>query len=166
VFADGDAWYRTGDLMRQDAQGFFYFVDRVGDTFRWKGENVSTTEVEAQIGRYPGVTAVAVYGVPVPGSEGRAGMAALAVNAEFSLSEFRRVLTSTLPAYARPVFVRMVPAIELTGTFKLRKQELAQDGYDPTRVRDALYLDDPQRQEYVPLDARLHKRLQAGELRL
>jgi fatty-acyl-CoA synthase len=166
AFADGDAWYRTGDLMRQDAQGFFYFVDRVGDTFRWKGENVSTTEVEAQICACRGVSAAAVYGVALPGSDGRAGMAALVVDADFSLSEFRRALALALPAYARPVLVRIVPTIELTGTFKLRKQELALEGCDPRRVRDALYLDDPARREYVLLDAALHERLQGGKLRL
>lgn len=166
VFASGDCWYRTGDLMRQDAQGFFYFVDRVGDTFRWKGENVSTTEVEGVLGRCPGVTDAAVYGVTVPGAEGRAGMVALAVEAGFSLSELHRTVTAALPAYARPVFVRIVPAIELTGTFKLRKQDLALEGWDTTRVRDALYVADGAQAGYVPLDAAIQQRLQAGTLRL
>jgi fatty-acyl-CoA synthase len=166
VFTGGDAWYRTGDLMRRDAQGFFYFVDRAGDTFRWKGENVSTTEVAAAITGCPGVTDVAVYGVAVPGTDGRAGMAALVVKRDFSLSEFRRGIAAALPAYARPVFVRIVPAIELTGTFKLRKQELALEGYDPARVRDELYVDDAASARYVPLDAALHERLQAGKVRL
>jgi len=155
VFAPGDAWYRTGDLMRQDEQGFFYFVDRVGDTFRWKGENVSTTEVAAVIAACPGVAEAAVYGVSVPGAEGRAGMAALVVDKDFEL-----------PGYARPLFVRIVSAIELTGTFKLRKQELALEGYDPARVRDALYVDDPEAGAYVALDAKLHGRLLAGTLRI
>ena len=166
VFADGDAWYRTGDLMRRDEQGFFYFVDRVGDTFRWKGENVSTTEVAEVIAGCPGVTEAAVYGVALPKSDGRAGMAALVVTAEFDLGELRRQLAAHLPAYARPVLLRIVPNIELTGTFKLRKQELALQGYDPVQVRDALYLDDPGRREYVRLDPPLYRRLQAGSLRL
>jgi len=166
VFAPGDAWYRTGDLMRQDEQGFFYFVDRVGDTFRWKGENVSTTEVAAVIAACPGIVDAAVYGVSVPGSEGRAGMAALVTNTDFDLVKLRRALLERLPAYARPIFIRIVTAIELTGTFKLRKQELAQEGYDPTRVRDALYLDDPAHDAYVALDARLHASLLAGMLRI
>jgi fatty-acyl-CoA synthase len=166
VFASGDAWYRTGDLMRQDTQGFFYFVDRVGDTFRWKGENVSTTEVEGVLAQCPGVSDAAVYGVAVPAAEGRAGMAALVVDAGFSLSELRRAVTEALPAYARPVFVRIVPAIELTGTFKLRKQSLALEGYDPDRVTDALYVADDARNAYVPLEAAEYQRLQAGTLRL
>src|SRR5215469_2139170 len=166
VFAPGDAWYRTGDLMRQDEQGFFYFVDRVGDTFRWKGENVSTTEVAGVIAACPGVADAAVYGVSVPGTEGRAGMAAVVAASDFDLAELRRALVARLPDYARPLFVRIVSALELTGTFKLRKQELALEGYDRARVRDALYMDDPARGAYVPLDAELHARLQTGMLRL
>jgi fatty-acyl-CoA synthase len=166
VFAPGDAWYRTGDLMRQDEQGFFYFVDRVGDTFRWKGENVSTTEVAGIIGSARGVADVAVYGVSVPGSDGRAGMAAIVVCEGFDVDELWRVLQAKLPSYARPVFLRIVAAIELTGTFKLRKHELALEGYDPAQVRDLLYVQDQLRNAYVPLDAALHQRLQAGELRL
>ncbi|HEV3182630.1 MAG TPA: long-chain-acyl-CoA synthetase [Steroidobacteraceae bacterium] len=166
VFAPGDTWYRTGDLMRQDEQGFFYFVDRVGDTFRWKGENVSTTEVAGVIAACPGVADAAVYGVSVSGTEGRAGMAALVVAPDFDLGELRRALMKRLPDYARPLFIRFVRALELTGTFKLRKQELALEGYDPARVRDALYMDDATRNAYVPLDAELYARVQAGKLRL
>ena len=166
VFAPGDAWYRSGDLMRQDEQGFFYFVDRVGDTFRWKGENVSTAEVAGVITGCSGVVDAAVYGVTVPGTDGRAGMAALVTGEGFDLAALRRALQERLPAYARPLFLRIVAAIELTGTFKLRKHELALEGYDPTRIRDAVYIDDRERNEYVPLDARLHEQLQAGVLRL
>jgi fatty-acyl-CoA synthase len=166
VFAPGDAWYRTGDLMRRDEQGFFYFVDRVGDTFRWKGENVSTTEVAAAIALCPGVSEVAVYGVSVPGADGRAGMAAVVVGGDFELPQLRRTVASALPAYARPVFVRIVPALEITGTFKLRTQELARQGFDPGQVRDALYLDDAALGEYLRLDAPLHQRIVSGERRL
>jgi fatty-acyl-CoA synthase len=166
VFVAGDAWYRTGDLMRQDEQGFFYFVDRIGDTFRWKGENVSTTEVAGVIAACPGVADAAVYGVSVPGTEGRAGMAALVAGEGLDLGRLRSALIERLPAYARPLILRIVNAIELTGTFKLRKTELALEGYDPTRVRDALYLDDAARGAYVPLDAQLYARLQTGKLRI
>ena len=165
VFESGDLWYRTGDLMRRDEQGFFYFVDRVGDTFRWKGENVSTTEVAAAISGCRGVAEVAVYGVAVPNAEGRAGMAALVVGGDFDLAELRRV-ASALPAYARPVFVRIVPALEITGTFKLRTQELVRQGYDPGQVGDALYFDDARRGEYLRLDAALYRKIVSGELRL
>jgi fatty-acyl-CoA synthase len=165
VFAAGDTWYRTGDLMRRDAQGFFYFVDRVGDTFRWKGENVSTTEVAAAVAACPGVAEAAIYGVGVPHTEGRAGMVALVTGKDFDLGELRRALAA-LPAYARPVFVRIVAAIEVTATFKLRTQELSRQGYDPGAVSDAIYLDDAARGEYVPLDQPLYEQLVSGALRL
>ena len=109
-------------------QGFFYFVDRVGDTFRWKGENVSTTEVAAVVAPPRGSTDAAVYGVSVPHADGRAGMAALVTGPGFSLAGFRRAVGEQLPAYARPVFVRIVARLRSTGTFKLRKQELALAG--------------------------------------
>lgn len=166
VFAAGDTWYRTGDLMRRDPQGFFYFVDRVGDTFRWKGENVSTTEVAAAISGCRGVAEVAVYGVTLPGAEGRAGMAAVVVEADFELVELRRTVAGALPAYARPLFLRIVSTLEITGTFKLRTQELARQGYDPRQVSDALYLDDAVRGQYVRLDAPLYGRIVSGEHRL
>lgn len=167
VFASGDAWYRTGDLMRKDEQGFFYFVDRVGDTYRWKGENVSTGEVTAVITGCPGVADAAVYGVTVAGADGRAGMAALVVdNSKFDVAALREHLSTRLPDYARPLFLRIVAGIELTGTFKLRKQDLASDGYDLTRVRDALYFDDRQQRAYVPLDEALYARLRGGKIRV
>jgi fatty-acyl-CoA synthase len=165
VFAPGDAWYRTGDLMRQDEQGFFYFVDRVGDTFRWKGENVSTSEVAAVIGTCPEVTDVAVYGVVVPHADGRAGMAAVVTGQGFELAALRGVLAQ-LPAYARPVFIRIVAALELTGTFKLRKQELAKEGYDPRVVSDPLYIEDATQDRYVHLDTQRYLQVQSGKLRL
>jgi fatty-acyl-CoA synthase len=166
VFEVGDAWYRTGDLMRQDDQGFFYFVDRVGDTFRWKGENVSTTEVAAVISHCPGVSEVAVYGVVVPGADGRAGMAAVAAAAGFDLTQFGQQVTERLPGYARPQFLRLVRSIELTGTFRQRKNDLAADGFDPRRVSDPLYVYDRRAAGYVALDARRLQMVLSGELPL
>jgi fatty-acyl-CoA synthase len=166
VFTPGDRWYRTGDLMRQDAQGFFYFVDRIGDTFRWKGENVSTTEVASVIGACRGVTDVAVYGVSVPHTDGRAGMAALVVNGEFELAQFRGELAGRLPTYARPVFVRILSTLEITGTFKLRKQELIEQGFDPARVTDPLYVESASESRYQRLDGARFAQLQSGALRL
>lgn len=166
VFEPGDTWYRTGDLMRRDEQGFYYFVDRIGDTFRWKGENVSTTEVASAIASCSGITDVAVYGVPVPGTEGRAGMAAVVVSPEFDLDAFRREVFDKLPDYAHPVFVRIVPTLDVTGTFKLRKQELAAQGFDPSRMDDPLYFDSTVAGRYMPLDAGLHERILQGLERL
>lgn len=166
VFEPGDTWYRTGDLMRQDAQGFFYFVDRVGDTFRWKGENVSTTEVAAVIARYPGVLEVAVYGVTVPGHDGRAGMAALVSDESLELAGLQQHLARELPGYARPVFLRRVAGLTRTGTFKLAKQALLQEGYDPGRTTDPLYVWPAGAAGYEPLDAARHAQLEGGALRL
>jgi fatty-acyl-CoA synthase len=166
VFEAGDSWYRTGDLMRRDAQGYFYFVDRVGDTFRWKGENVSTTEVTMVISSCPGITDATVYGVAIPGRDGRAGMAALATDAAFDLVSLRRHLVGALPEYARPLFLRIVDAIEVTATFKLKRQQLMHAGYDPATIRDTLYYDDRAAGCYVRLDAGLYQRIVDGDLRL
>jgi fatty-acyl-CoA synthase len=166
VFEPEDAWYRTGDLMSRDREGFYYFVDRLGDTFRWKGENVSTTEVAAVLASCCGVADVAVYGVSVPRTEGRAGMAALVVGPEFDLTVFRREVAEGLPEYARPLFLRIVPTLEVTGTFKLRKQDLADQGYDPGGIRDPLYFDRAREGRYERLDALLHRRITQGLERL
>jgi len=166
VFVPGDAWYRTGDLMRKDRAGYFYFVDRIGDTFRWKGENVSTTEVEEAVTGYPGGAEGVVYGVSVPGAEGRAGMAALVADAEFDLAGFAVHLAARLPDYARPLFVRLCRKIASTGTFKPQKQALAREGFDPTATSDALYVYDRSRNEFMALDAELYRRIQHGEMRL
>ena len=166
VFAHGDAWYRTGDLMRKDGQGFYYFVDRVGDTYRWKGENVSTGEVTAVVTAFPGVTDAAVFGVTVPGAEGRAGMAALVVDSSFDLGAFRSHLVERLPDYARPLFLKVVAAIELTGTFKLRKQDLAVAGYEQASAGDTVYFDDRQQGAYVVLDGSVSARIREGKMRL
>jgi fatty-acyl-CoA synthase len=166
VFADGDSWYRTGDLMRRDERGFYYFVDRVGETYRWKGENVSTAEVLTALTASPGVLDGVVYGVTLPGADGRAGTAALVVNAEFELAAFRADVALRLPAYARPVFLRLLRTIESTGTFKPRKQDLVQAGVDPARVEDPLYFDDPRTQAYVRLDAALYAAIVGGTVRV
>ena len=166
VFADGDAWYRTGDLMRQDAKGFFYFVDRVGDTFRWKGENVSTSEVASVIAAFPGVVEAVVYGVAIPGAEGRAGMAALVSEPDFDFAALRTHLASHLADYARPLFLRLVPRIDATGTFKLQKQELACQGFEPASEADEIYFDDRRQDAYVKLDTAFAERIRSGQLRL
>jgi fatty-acyl-CoA synthase len=162
VFAIGDAWFRTGDLMRQDQAGYFYFVDRVGDTFRWKGENVSTTEVEQVIAGSPGIVEAVVYGVEVPGMEGRAGMAAIVASANFNFSEFRNHLARHLHEYASPVFLRMRSAIPHTGTFKPQKRELAAEGCDPAIISDALYINNRGIDSFVEIDEELYQRLCAG----
>jgi fatty-acyl-CoA synthase len=166
VFERGDAWYRTGDLMRADASGYFYFVDRIGDTFRWKGENVASCEVAAAIMAFPGVSEATVYGVPIPGTEGAAGMAALVVDGALDLAEMRQHLARALPAYARPLFLRIQDSIAVTATFKHQKTELVRQGFDPAASGDAVYFDDPSQQAYVRLDNALFERIKAGAVRL
>jgi fatty-acyl-CoA synthase len=165
VFKPGDAWFRTGDLMRKDAQGYFYFVDRIGDTFRWKGENVSTAEVAGAIARCPGVLDATVYGVAVPGADGRAGMAALVVGDGFDLAALYRHL-ECLPDYARPVFLRIRTDLEITATFKHKKDELTRAGYDPVATNGEVYVRDGRLEAYVRMDAELFERIQAARIRL
>jgi fatty-acyl-CoA synthase len=166
VFAADDAWFATGDLMRKDEQGYFYFVDRLGDTFRWKGENVATAEVADAITAHPAIADADVYGVSVPGTEGRAGMAALVLKDELDLPSFRSHLARLLPAYARPVFLRVRPAMSLTATFKHPKSDLVSEGCDPTGIEDTLYFDHPAQQAFVPLDRSLYQDIADGRIRL
>jgi fatty-acyl-CoA synthase len=165
VFAPGDAWVRTGDLMRKDDKGYFYFVDRIGDTFRRKGENVATTEVSQTLCAFPGVSQANVYGVPVPNTEGRVGMAALVAEASLDLNGLREHLAHCLPAYARPVFLRIRTAFDVTGTFKYSKTELIRQGYNPLASGDALYFDSFESEAFVPLDKDFYDRIQSGRIR-
>ena len=166
VFKPGDAWMRSGDLMRRDARGFFYFVDRVGDTFRWKGENVSTAEVAQAIAAFPGVLDVNVYGVEAPGRDGRAGMAALVVDDAFDIGGLYPHLSNRLPAYARPLFLRLSRALEVTETFKHRKRELALEGFDPGRIADPVFFAAPGGSIYLALDSALYEKIIAGAVPL
>jgi fatty-acyl-CoA synthase len=166
VFAKGDAWFRTGDLMRIDDAGFFHFVDRLGDTFRWKGENVATSEVNEAILECPGVTDATTYGVEVAGADGRAGMVALVADASFDLAEFSEHLARRLPAYACPVFVRLSAALDSTETFKQKKQDLIRSGFDPRVVADPLFFRDPKSGAFLPLDADRYAKVMQGIIRL
>jgi len=166
VFEPGDAWFRTGDLMRQDEAGYYYFVHRIGETFRWKGENVATSEVAEALGAFPGVSEAAAYGVAIPGTDGRAGMAALVADGPLDLSALRSHLRRRLPAYARPLFLRLRPALELTATFKHTKLHLEREGFDPRATDDVIYFDDPERQAFVRLDGPLYDRITTGAVRL
>jgi len=166
VLAQGDAWFRTGDLMRLDESGYFHFVDRVGDTFRWKGENVATSEVNQAILDCPGVVDATTYGVEILGADGRAGMVAVVVDSRFDLEEFRNHLSHRLPAYACPVIVRFCSALDTTETFKQKKQELVRDGFDPRRVTDPLFFKDPKSNTYRPIDADAYARILEGSIRL
>jgi fatty-acyl-CoA synthase len=166
VFDKGDAWFRTGDLMRKDRNGYFYFVDRIGDTFRWKGENVSTTEVAEAINKFPGVSDTNVYGVHVPGHEGRAGMAAIVCEEECDLGRLHRHLQTMLPDYARPLFLRIRNSIDMTATFKQKKVDLVKEGFNPLLMTDPLYFNDMKAGRFVPLDVAFYERIQSGQVRI
>jgi fatty-acyl-CoA synthase len=167
AFRRGDAYFRSGDILRRDAEGYYYFVDRIGDTFRWKGENVSTQEVAGILNQAPGISETNVYGVSVPGSDGRAGMAAvvLAPDVHFDPQAFY-AHAEQLPAYARPLFVRLVTAMDVTGTLKQRKSALQDQGYEIDAHGDPLYFRDDRAGRYVALTPALLQQIRSGAIRL
>lgn len=167
VFKQGDAWFNTGDLMRGIGCKHAQFVDRLGDTFRWKGENVSTTEVENALGAFPGVEDAVVYGVEIPGTNGRCGMAALrlAAGAQLDRDALAAHLDRELPAYATPLFVRLLEEVETTGTFKYKKTDLKKQAYDPEAVRAPLFARLPGDQGFRLLDDEVYQAIQRGEYR-
>jgi fatty-acyl-CoA synthase len=165
VFVRGDRWFRTGDLMRQDSDGYVYFIDRIGDTFRWKGENVSTAEVEQRLADAPGVKEVIAYGVPVPGQDGKAGMVALVTEGRFSAKALAEWVDQELPSYARPVFIRLIKSADTTGTFKYRKTDLVADGFDPARIDGALYVRGG-KNGYTKLTDTAYAAILSGDVRL
>jgi fatty-acyl-CoA synthase len=166
VLAKGDAWFRTGDLMKLDEGGYFHFVDRVGDTFRWKGENVATSEVTQAVVDCPGVVDATTYGVEIPGTDGRAGMVAVVVDDGFDIQALEHHLSSRLPAYACPVAVRICTTLDTTETFKQKKHDLAREGFDPHLVKDRLFSRDPGTGAYRPLDAATFAGISDGSIRL
>lgn len=196
VLKKGDAYYRTGDALRRDNEGRWFFCDRLGDTFRWKGENVSTTEVADVLGQYPHVVEANVYGIQLPGHDGRAGAVALLVeggnSTDFDFADFLRHVPpaypmflndyictdwlptrhcrSRLPKYAVPVFVRLTSAAYSTGNHKQNKVPLKGEGVDPDKVShgDAVYWIDGNGKgdNYVPFDREDWVKLQTGKAKL
>lgn len=173
VFAKGDAWYRTGDLMRQDREGRMWFVDRIGDTFRWKGENVSTAEVSEALGSHPAVSEANVYGVALPGHDGRAGCAAVLLREGQTLSDAQGQslaahVRKQLPKYAVPLFLRLVKGeLEITGTVKQTKVQLRNEGVDPEKVGEDELLWLPNAHEgYKPFSKNDWQSLEAGKAKL
>jgi fatty-acyl-CoA synthase len=150
VFSAEDAWFRTGDLMKVDKMGYFYFVDRIGDTFRWKGENVSTIEVENVIVSCPGVKEAMVYGVAVPGFDGSAGMAAVVIDDNFDPATLYAFVSEHLPYYARPLFIRIANELAKNETFKQNKQKLKYEGFDTSLFGDAVLVEDQEKGTYIP----------------
>ena len=168
VFRPGDAWFRSGDLVTRDAEGYFYFVDRIGDTFRWKGENVATSEVAETINVLDDVAACAVYGVSLPGLDGKAGMAAIlpATEDAFDLDRLAAHLIANLPEHARPVFLRLKRELEMTGTFKLRKIDLVREGIEVPEAEGPVFVCEHGKTRYRPLNGADRVALTEGRLRL
>jgi citronellyl-CoA synthetase len=168
VFTKGDQWFNTGDLIRNIGYGHVQFVDRTGDTFRWKGENVSTTEVEAVANTLSQISLSTVYGVKLPGGDGRAGMIAIIPECnleDFDLKGLGEHFQRTLPSYAVPKFVRLKKSLECTATHKIKKVELKKDGFDPSWTNDLLYVLLPEESEYQPLTQEIYGNIMDGEYR-
>lgn len=165
VFHKGDSYFITGDLVRDIGFRHAQFVDRLGDTFRWKGENVSTTEVENIVSDYSKITEAVVYGVEIPNTNGRAGMAAITLNADAELTEqdLSNMVTEFkkgLPPYAVPVFLRIQEAVETTGTFKYQKNKLKEQAYDPKKTSDRLYVLLPSTGCYCEMTDEIYKNIE------
>ncbi|EDM67243.1 MAG: long-chain-acyl-CoA synthetase [Moritella sp.] len=155
VLKEGDCYFNTGDLVNYQGFRHIAFVDRLGDTFRWKGENVATTQVEGQINDFNQIEQSVAYGVELPHHDGRAGMVALTLNCpiqEFSASEFYQHVTSVLPSYAQPIFVRLRTQQDMTGTFKYKKTELKKESYLPNAAEEIILIKHPGQNSYTTLD--------------
>ncbi|KAI6060114.1 Very long-chain acyl-CoA synthetase [Aix galericulata] len=168
VLAKGDTFFNSGDLLMMDHEKFVYFQDRVGDTFRWKGENVATTEVEATLAMVNFIQEVNVYGVSVPGCEGKCGMAAIRLKpgTSFEGENLYAFTKETLPSYAAPRFVRIQEALEITGTFKQCKGNLVREGFDPNVIKDPLFFRDEKKKSYVPMSADVYAAIQEAKINL
>lgn len=167
VFRKNDSAYLSGDVLVMDDFGYMYFRDRGGDTFRWRGENVSTTEVEGILSNLLSQTDVAVYGVTVPGVEGKAGMAAIAdTTGTFDCNSFLQKVQQALPSYSRPVFLRISPQVDTTGTFKFQKTRLQREGYDPRHTTDRIYFLNARASKYEVVDEELFNALTEGRVSL
>jgi citronellyl-CoA synthetase len=168
VFVKGDAWFNTGDLIRAIGFGHVQFIDRTGDTFRWKGENVSTTEVEKVANTLAQVSLSSVYGVSMPGGDGRAGMVAIIPECDIEKFDFKGIaehFQRALPSYAVPKFIRLNTELECTPTHKIKKVDLKKEGFDPAIVADSVFVLLPGESEYTPLTAEVYAEIQEGKYR-
>lgn len=166
VFKKDDAWFRTGDLLKHDNLGYYYFVDRVGDTYRWKAENVATGEVAAALSKFGGITQANVYGVEVPGYDGRAGMGAIVAEDAPDMKALKTHLEASLPHYARPVFLRLSKESDTTSTFKFKKTNLVKAGFDPANISEPIYFANPASDNYEKVTPSIFKKICSGEVRL
>lgn len=165
VFKKGDSAFLSGDILVADERGYLFFKDRTGDTFRWKGENVSTSEVEAQVSNEAGYRDCVVFGIEIPNMDGRAGMAAILDHEKtLDLNVVADGLKKSLPAYARPVFIRLLSKVDMTGTYKLKKLDLQKDGYNPSTIDDAIYYLNS-KGTYDLLTPTVYEQISKGEVR-
>lgn len=166
VFEPGDLWFRTGDLMKKDADGYIFFVDRIGDTFRWKGENVATNEVGEALASIDGIAHANVYGVPIAGMDGKAGMAAITPDGSgIDFDTLHAALCEKLPPYAVPIFIRVQKEAETTGTFKYRKVELVKEGFNPDNMSEPIWFANPDKKTYEPVTHDVYESILAGTFR-
>tara|TARA_B100001057_G_scaffold75766_1_gene70459 strand:+ start:404 stop:2167 length:1764 start_codon:yes stop_codon:yes gene_type:complete len=163
VFKKDDLWFNSGDLLIRHENNWLSFADRVGDTYRWKSENVSTMEVAAIVNKYDQVLDSNVYGVEVKSAEGRAGMALLSVTDEFNFNEFSEHIAKNLNAFQLPYFLRITEKMKTTGTFKHQKEDLKKQGFDPELIEDKIYF--YQKGTYIEINKDLFNRIQSGEER-
>ena len=166
VFKKGDAWFRTGDLLRRDNLGYFYFVDRVGDTYRWRAENVATGEVAAALSKFEGITQANVYGVEVPGYDGRAGMGAIVSEGAPDMKALKAHIEANLPHYAQPVFLRLSEESDTTSTFKFKKTNLVKAGFNPANISEPIYFSNPASGKYEKVTPEIFKKICSGAIRL
>ena len=166
VLTKGDKYFRSGDFLKMDEEGYLYFVDRTGDTFRWHGENVSTTEIENTASKIIKNLQVACYGVEIPGAEGRAGMISIVHQDDIDLAELCRELQERLPTYAVPLFVRVVKKLEYTATEKVIKRNLREEAFNIKHIVDPIYFLDPVIKTYIPLTEDVYKKITDKEYRL
>jgi acyl-CoA synthetase (AMP-forming)/AMP-acid ligase II len=161
VFEDGDQYFDTGDLLELHAGKWLSFADRAGDTFRWKGENVSTNEVAEILDGANGVLEANVFGVEIPGTEGRAGMVAISIDEGFDLEAFTKHIDENLASYQRPLFLRILAdEMRVTATFKHQKVEYRDEAFDLARVKDPLYVRDGD--GFAALTPARHEELERG----
>ena len=167
VFADGDVWFNSGDLLKDMGYRHAQFVDRLGDTFRWKGENVSTTEVDEVCNGLEQVDEATTYGVAIPGTDGKAGMTSLVLSCDvkaFDLDGFAAHVLDKLPGYAVPRFIRLKSQLEITGTFKHRKGDLKKEGFDISLIKEPVYAMDLKARKFVKVTKTVVKNIESGKM--
>ena len=166
IFKDGDAWFNTGDLLRDQGCNHVQFIDRIGDTFRWKAQNVSTTEVEEVLNVFEQVLMSSVYGVKIPGTDGRAGMASVVIRTKIEDFDFNGLVShfrNNLPPYAIPIFLRFKSNLSITGTFKFKKLELKKEGFEHESIDDPIYVMLPHESEYIPLTKDIYENIKKNK---